>query len=49
MFLSKHKLDKTLPFTFATLKNIDVLITDLPRENNIVKKAEQLGISIITV
>lgn len=49
MLLSKHKLDKTLPFTFANLKDVDVLITDLSKDNTIVKKAEMLGVSVITV
>ncbi|MBE6903380.1 MAG: DeoR/GlpR transcriptional regulator [Ruminococcaceae bacterium] len=49
MLMSSDKLDKSLPFTFATLKDIDVLITDGVLEESILKTAERSGIEIIRV
>ena len=40
------KIDKTMPYTFATLKDIDVLICDKDLPDAIKKAAQQNGVLI---
>ena len=49
MLMSSDKLDKSLPFTFATLKDIDILITDGDLEESMLKTAVKSGVEIIRV
>lgn len=47
MLMDSSKIDKNLPFTFATFKDIDVLITDKPLSESIQKSAAKANIEII--
>lgn len=47
MLMDLSKIDKNLPFTFATLKDIDVLITENQPAEEIIKVAEENGVKIL--
>jgi DeoR family fructose operon transcriptional repressor len=40
------KIDKTMPYTFATLKDIDILICDADLPDDIKKAAQENGVLI---
>ncbi|MBM7582029.1 DeoR/GlpR family transcriptional regulator of sugar metabolism [Caldicoprobacter guelmensis] len=46
LLMDVSKIDKNMPFTFATLKDIDVLICDKPLPENIMRAAERYGVEI---
>ncbi len=49
MLTTSDKLNKSLPFTFATLKDIDVLITDAKLDEYTFKSAVKSGVKIVKV
>ncbi len=49
MLMSKDKIDKSLPFTFASLKDIDIIITDIDKQSSILKGANKFNVKIINV
>ncbi len=49
MLMDKEKVGKNLPFTFANLKNIDVIITDCDIDNNLLSEAKNQNVEIIKV
>ncbi len=46
MLLDSSKFDKSMPFTFAGLSDIDVLITDCRPQDNVLSTAKEHGIEI---
>jgi len=46
LLMDVSKIDKNMPFTFAYLKEIDVLICDKPLPENIVQAAERYGVEV---
>jgi DeoR/GlpR family transcriptional regulator of sugar metabolism len=40
------KIDKSMPFTFAKLKDIDVLVTDKTLSESIAKAAEKYSVQL---
>lgn len=46
LLMDVSKIDKNMPFTFATLKDIDVLICDKALPEDIVQAAERYGVEI---
>lgn len=49
MLMSKDKLNKSLPFTFALLRDIDIIITDAAADRDFFKAALKAGVKIIKV
>ena len=49
VLMDASKLDRSLPFTFATLKDIDILISDANFSPEFLKKAEENGVKVIKV
>ena len=49
MLTAAYKLDKTLPFTFATLRDVDYLITDTKQQRFTIKGATKNKLQIIEV
>ncbi|MBZ4646430.1 MAG: hypothetical protein PWR27_1215 [Petroclostridium sp.] len=47
VMLDHSKINRNLPFTFAKLEDIDVLVTDKPLPQNILDEAKQKGIEVI--
>ena len=47
MLMDSSKLQRNLPFTFATLSDIDVIITEAPLPEDIARAAEQAHVRII--
>ena len=45
--MDTSKLDKILPYTFADISAIDVIITDKPLPKDITTTAEAAGVRII--
>lgn len=47
LLMDNSKIDKNMPFTFAALKDIDILITESRLPDTVVDAAEKSGVSII--
>ncbi|HPY36489.1 MAG TPA: DeoR/GlpR family DNA-binding transcription regulator [Clostridia bacterium] len=47
MLMDKSKLDRSLPFTFATLKDIDILITDSPLSFELMLEAKDANVEVL--
>ncbi|OQA13544.1 MAG: hypothetical protein BWY62_01314 [Firmicutes bacterium ADurb.Bin356] len=47
MLMDKSKLDRSLPFTFATLKDIDMLITDSPLSFELMLEAKDANVEVL--
>jgi len=48
MLMDISKTDKSLPYTFANLSDVDILICDGPLPENLAKMAENEGVQVIT-
>lgn len=46
LLMDASKVDKNMPFTFATLKDIDVLVSDTALPESIIKAAEKYGVEV---
>lgn len=49
VLMDASKFDRSLPFTFATLKDIDIIISDARFSENFLTKAHAAGVEVITV
>lgn len=49
MLMEQEKINKSLPFTFALLKDIDILIIDGEMSNDFLKRADKANVKIINV
>ncbi len=49
MLMTKDKLGKILPITFAGLKDIDVIITDAELSNDFILNAEKFNVEILNI
>lgn len=49
VLMDKSKLDKSLPYTFCKLEQVDVVITDATLPDEIIRQAAGCGTEIITV
>lgn len=49
MLMDKTKNDKTLPFTFCDMSDVDVLVTDAPLPDDLAKLAKENGCRVIDV
>ena len=47
MLMDRTKIDKTLPFTFCSMKDVDILVTDGPVPEEVAKIAEASGCRIV--
>ncbi len=47
MLMDHSKIGRSLPFTFATLQDINVLVTDAPPPNEIMQEAEKRGVRVV--
>lgn len=45
--MDRSKLDRTLPYTFANLQDVDTLVTDAPLPAEIAEAARQAGVKVI--
>ena len=48
MLMDMSKINHSMPFTFATLQDIDVLICDVPLPDDILAEAERCGVKVCT-
>lgn len=48
VMFDSSKVNRSLPFTFATLDDIDVIITDRPLPSEILEQAKEKGVEVIT-
>jgi len=48
MLMDMSKLNKSMPFTFAALQNIDVLICDAPLPGDVMTEAKRYGVKVCT-
>nr|PZN06626.1 MAG: hypothetical protein DIU64_13645 [Caldicoprobacter oshimai] len=46
LLMDVSKIDKNMPFTFASLKEIDVLICDKPLPDDIMEAAKRYGVEV---
>ena len=46
MLMDSTKFNKDMPFTFATLKDVDILISDQKLPDNILKEAEKYEVTV---
>lgn len=49
VLMDGSKFDRSLPFTFATLKDIDVIVSDAEFTDSFLNKAKQNGVNVIKV
>ena len=47
MLMDSSKIGRSLPFTFAHLQEIDVLVTDAPLPPAMQQQAEEAGMKVI--
>ena len=47
MLMDHSKMGRSLPFTFATLADIDVLVTDAKPPEELIQEAEKQGVQIV--
>lgn len=47
VLMDSAKIDKIMPFTFAYMEDIDVLITDGELDTKVVEEANRYGVEII--
>ena len=48
MLMDLSKIDHSMPYTFATLQDIHVLICDAPLPDEVRKEAERFGVEVLT-
>lgn len=47
VLIDSSKFGKSMPFTFADLENIDIIVTDCPPEDAVIQKCHQFGVSVV--